>query len=146
MIQINYPDPDFRIREENNVSHIFDELRKTWLVLTPEEWVRQNFIRYLIKIKHYPSTLIAIEKQLKLGELVKRFDLLIYDSNHQPWMMVECKAMEVRLDQKVLEQILRYNMSVPVKYLIITNGVHCIGINREGGTPEWLNELPEFEK
>lgn len=146
MIQINYPDPDFRIREENNVSHIFDELRKTWLVLTPEEWVRQNFIRYLTKIKHYPSTLIAIEKQLKLGELVKRFDLLIYDSNHQPWMMVECKAMEVRLDQKVLEQILRYNMSVPVKYLIITNGVHCIGIKREVGTPEWLNELPEFEK
>jgi hypothetical protein len=146
MIQINYPDPDFRIREENNVSHIFDELRKTWLVLTPEEWVRQNFIRYLTKIKHYPSTLIAIEKQLKLGELIKRFDLLIYDSNHQPWMMVECKAMEVRLDQKVLEQILRYNMSVPVKYLIITNGVHCIGIKREGGTPEWLDVLPEFGK
>ena len=146
MIQINYPDPDFRIREENNVSHIFDELRKTWLILTPEEWVRQNFIRYLTKNKHYPSTLIAIEKQLKLGELVKRFDLLIYDSNHQPWMMVECKAMEVRLDQKVLEQILRYNMSVPVKYLIITNGVHCIGIKREGGNPEWLDELPEFEK
>lgn len=146
MIQINYPDPDFRIREENNVSHIFDELRKTWLVLTPEEWVRQNFIHYLTKIKNYPSTLIAIEKQLKLGELVKRFDLLIYDSNHQPWMMVECKAMEVRLDQKVLEQILRYNMSVPVKYLIITNGVHCIGIKREGGTPEWLDVLPEFGK
>ncbi len=146
MIQINYPEPDFRIREENNVSHIFDDLRKTWLVLTPEEWVRQNFIRYLTKIKHYPSTLIAIEKQLKLGELVKRFDLLIYDSNHQPWMMVECKAMEVRLDQKVLEQILRYNMSVPVKYLIITNGVHCIGIKREGGSPEWLDVLPEFEQ
>ncbi|MGZ5248375.1 MAG: type I restriction enzyme HsdR N-terminal domain-containing protein, partial [Flavitalea sp.] len=119
MIQINYPEPDFRIREENNISLIFDELRKTWLVLTPEEWVRQNFVRYLTKIKQYPATLIAIEKQLKLGELVKRFDLLIYDSNHQPWMMVECKAMEVRLDQKVLEQILRYNMSVPVKYLII---------------------------
>jgi hypothetical protein len=146
MIQINYPEPDFRIREENNVSHIFDELRKTWLVLTPEEWVRQNFIRYLTKIKHYPATLIAIEKQLKLGELVKRFDLLIYNSNHQPWMMVECKAMEVRLDQKVLEQILRYNISVPVKYLIITNGVHCIGIKREGGTPEWLDVLPEFGK
>ncbi|MGZ5253136.1 MAG: type I restriction enzyme HsdR N-terminal domain-containing protein [Flavitalea sp.] len=146
MIQINYPEPDFRIREENNISLIFDELRKTWLVLTPEEWVRQNFVRYLTKIKQYPATLIAIEKQLKLGELIKRFDLLIYDSNHQPWMMVEFKAMEVRLDQKVLEQILRYNMSVPVKYLIITNGVHCIGIKREGGTPEWLEELPEFEK
>lgn len=146
MIQINYPEPDFRIREENKVSLIFDELRKTWLVLTPEEWVRQNFVRYLTKIKHYPSTLIAIEKQLKLGELVKRFDLLIHDSNHQPWMMVECKAMEVKLDQKVLEQILRYNISVPVKYLIITNGVHCIGIKREGGAPEWLEELPDFEK
>lgn len=145
MIQINYPEPDFKIREENKTSLIFDELRKIWLVLTPEEWVRQNFIRYLVKVMNYPSTLIAVEKQLKLGELVKRFDILVYDRDHQPWMMIECKAMEVRLDHKVLDQILRYNMSVPVKYLILTNGLHCLGIHRTDHL-SWIESLPEFEK
>jgi hypothetical protein len=145
MIQIQYPEPEFRIREENNARQIFDELRKIWLVLTPEEWVRQNFIRYLTRVMNYPSALIAVEKQLKLGELTKRFDILVYDAHHQPWMMIECKAMEVRLDQKVLDQILRYNMSVPVKYMILTNGLHCLGIHR-GSHLSWLEALPEFGK
>ncbi len=143
MIQINYPKHDFKIREDNKVPFIFDELRKTWLKLTPEEWVRQNFVQYLIRVKHYPSAYIAVEKQLKLGELVKRFDLLVYDKAHKPFMMIECKAMQVKLDEKVMHQVLTYNISVPVPYLIITNGVYCMGISRKEQDVRWLNEIPD---
>ena len=77
MLSINYPEPDFRIKKEEGKEFIFDALRRKWLLLTPEEWVRQNFIQYLIKIKKYPSSLIAIEKEIQLGELKKRFDILV---------------------------------------------------------------------
>ena len=107
MLSINYPEPDFRIKKEEGKEFIFDALRRKWLLLTPEEWVRQNFIQYLIKIKKYPSSLIAIEKEIQLGELKKRFDILVYDNNHRPWMMIECKAAEIKLDNEVLQQVLR---------------------------------------
>ena len=87
---INYPEPAFRIKTGNGKDFIFDLLRKKWVVLTPEEWVRQNFIQYLLQVKNYSAALIAIEKEIKLGELKKRFDILVYDSKHQPWMMIEC--------------------------------------------------------
>lgn len=125
MIIINYPEPDFRIKNKEGKESIFDILRKKWVVLTPEEWVRQNFIKYLIEDKKYPSSLIATEKELRLGELKKRFDILVYDKNHKPWLMVECKSMEVKLDEAVLQQVLRYNISIPVKFLVITNGSNC---------------------
>ena len=103
MIIINYPEQDFRIKKEEGKESIFDKLRKKWIILTPEEWVRQNFIKYLIEDKKYPSSLIATEKELRLGELKKRFDILVYDKNHKPWLMVECKSMEVKLDEAVLQ-------------------------------------------
>src|SRR5687768_14228555 len=131
MIKIQYPQHPFKIKKEGNIESIFDELRKSWIRLTPEEWVRQNFVQYLIQIKHYPSSLIAIEKEIMLGELKKRFDILVYDRFHQPWMMVECKEMDTEINQKVLEQILRYNIAVPVRYLIITNGSYCLGYEKQ---------------
>lgn len=142
MIEIRYPPHEFKFREVEHVQQIFDELRKTWLKLTPEEWVRQNFIQYLVKVVQIPAAYIAVEKQLKLGELTKRFDLLIYDRRHQPFMIVECKAMEVKLDQKVMEQVLRYNISIPVPFLVITNGVYCMGISRQEGRVQWLEAIP----
>lgn len=141
MIKIDYPAPSFRIKKENDKEYIFDALRKKWLLLTPEEWVRQNFIQYLVQVKNYPQSLLAIEKEIKLGELKKRFDILVYDNNHQPWMMIECKAAEIKLDDSVLQQVLRYNMSVPVKYIVITNGNATFGWER-GEELEKLNELP----
>ncbi len=143
MIKIEYPAPAFRIKKENDKEYIFDALRKKWLLLTPEEWVRQNFIQYLLQVKNYPQSLLAIEKEIKLGELKKRFDILVYDNDHQPWMMIECKATEVKLDETVLQQVLRYNMSVPVEYIVITNGNKTFGWGRSEGLQE-LTMLPEL--
>ena len=122
MISILYPEPAFRIKSEAGKDFIFDTFRKKWLVLTPEEWVRQNFLQYLVQVLKYPETLIAVEKEFRFGEMNRRFDILVYTKDHQPWMMVECKAPDILLDQSVLEQVLRYNISIPVEYLVITNG------------------------
>ena len=146
MIKIHYPQHPFKIKKEGNAESIFDELRKSWIRLTPEEWVRQNFVQYLIQTKHYPSALIAIEKEIMLGELKKRFDILVYDRFHQPWMMVECKEMDTEINQNVLEQILRYNIAIPVRYLIITNGSYCLGYEKQHSHLQLLQALPELSR
>src|SRR6478735_275420 len=116
MIVIHFPQPKFRIKERDGKRYIFDSIRKTWLLLTEEEWVRQNFVAYLVKTLHYPGTLIALEKEIVLNGLKKRFDVLVYNKNHLPWMLVECKAPEVKLSEDVLQQALRYNITVPVQF------------------------------
>jgi len=145
MVVINYPEPDFRIKKENGKEFIFDALRKKWLLLTPEEWVRQNFEQYLIKNKSYPSSLIASEKEIQLGELKKRFDILVYDKNHQPWMMIECKAAAIKLDDAVLQQVLRYNSSVPVKFIVITNGNLTYAWQKENKGLLSIDEIPSWK-
>jgi len=142
MVAIKYPEPGFRIKNENTAEFIFDPLRKKWVVLTPEEWVRQNFIQYLLQVKKYPSALVAVEKEIKLGELKKRFDILVYNNHHQPWMMVECKAGDVQLDDEVLQQALRYNAAVPVTYIVITNGNYTYCWEKNINRLAELNELP----
>src|SRR5215203_4430738 len=122
MIAVKYPAPAFKIKQENKQHFVFDAIRKTWLLLTEEEWVRQNFLQYLITELNYPSALIAIEKELELNGLKKRFDVLVHDEQHKPWMLIECKAPQVALNDAALEQILRYNMGIPVPFLVITNG------------------------
>jgi hypothetical protein len=144
MIRIEYPSFPFRIREEEGKELIFDELRRLWVRLTPEEWVRQNFLQYLVQTMHYPASLIAIERELKLGELRKRFDVLVYNRQHKPWLMVECKAMEVNLDELVLQQVLRYNIAVPVPFLVITNGHYCAGFEKREQQLQPLDILPVF--
>lgn len=131
MINVQYPEPGFRMKMENGKQYIFDTIRKGWLLLTEEEWVRQNFVNYLITQLNYPSTVIALEKEIHLNALKKRFDILVYDEHHQPWMLVECKEPKVNLGEEVLQQVLRYNISVPVKYIVITNGAKTIGWKRE---------------
>lgn len=146
MIAIHYPEFDFKIKNEGSGKLIFDRLRKKWIVLTPEEWVRQNFVEYLLTVKKFPAALIAIEKEIQLGELKKRFDLLVYDPDHKPWMLIECKAMDVKLDDAVLEQVIRYHGAVPVAYLIITNGTYCFGYFKKGGTLIPVSEIPDHGK
>jgi hypothetical protein len=140
MLNVIFPEPQFKIEKREGRDFIFDSIRKQWIVLTDEEWVRQNFIRFLVQELKYPETLIAVEKEIQLGELKKRFDILIYNKDHQPWMLVECKAGDVALDAKVFEQVLRYHISIPCTFLLITNGQFTFGWEKRGG------ELREIEK
>lgn len=146
MIKIEYPAYQPKIKDQLGKEFIFDEIRKQWIMLTPEEWVRQNFLQYLIRVKKYPSSLIAVEKEIRLGELAKRFDMVVYDQNTRPWMIIECKEMSVALNEQVLNQALRYNMTLQVPYIVITNGKNCFGFSAKTGGLEELNELPDFNE
>jgi hypothetical protein len=145
MLAIHFPKPAFRLKREDNKEFIFDGLRKKWLLLTPEEWVRQNFVQYLVQVKNYPAALIAMEKSIQLGELTKRFDILVYDNDHKPWMMIECKAPAIKLDEAVLQQLLRYHISVPTGFLIISNGEATYGWEKTGQDLQLIEELPVWE-
>ncbi|CAN5463249.1 type I restriction enzyme HsdR N-terminal domain-containing protein [soil metagenome] len=144
MIKITYPAYQAKIKQEPGREMIFDEVRKQWVLLTPEEWVRQNFLQYLIQVKKYPAALIAVEKEIYLGDVKKRFDIVVYDKNTQPWMLVECKEMNVELNNMVLSQALRYNINLQVPYLVITNGAYGYAFTLLNKLLEEIDVLPEF--
>jgi hypothetical protein len=143
MIQIPYPLHPFRIRETEGKEWIFDELRKQWVRLSPEEWVRQNILQYFLQVMNIPASLIAVEKEIKIGELRKRFDILVYKSS-SPWLMVECKEMNVPIDEAVLKQVLHYNTGIQVPYVMVTNGniSYAFEINDQGMIA--LDTLPSY--
>jgi hypothetical protein len=143
MIKLAFPKHQYKIKNEKGNDLIFDECRKQWFVLTPEEWVRQNFLQYLIQVKKYPASLIAIEKEISLGELKKRCDIVVY-REAKPWMIVECKETNVELSEAVIRQILNYNISLQVSYLVITNGTSTFALMLKNNEPEWIEELPVF--
>jgi hypothetical protein len=145
MIKIEYPKHQFKIKKEDNADTIFDAFRKRWVVLTPEEWVRQNMLQYIIEVKQYPAKLIAIEKEISLGELKKRCDIVVYDRNASPWMIIECKEMNAALNPKVLDQVLRYHITLSAKYLVITNGSYCFGFEKIEGDFIEIEKFPEFK-
>jgi len=144
MIKIEYPQYQPKIKNQQDKEFIFDEIRKQWIMLTPEEWVRQNFLQYLVRVKHYPASLLAVEKEIQLGDLIKRFDIVVYDRNTNPWMIIECKEMNAALTSPVLNQALRYNITLNVPYIVITNGSHCYGFSGNSGRLEELTSLPDF--
>jgi hypothetical protein len=144
MIKINFPKKQPKLRDNEGIRQIFDPVRKKWLLLTPEEWVRQNIICFLRLEKEISSSLISVEKEIKLGELKKRYDIVVYDRQTLPWMIIECKEMNVMLSEKTMDQILRYHISIPAKYLIITNGSHCFGFEKSGGQFTEINDFPDF--
>ena len=143
MIKIDYPSYQPKIKKEKTKEFIFDEVRKKWVSLTPEEWVRQNILQFLTGVKKYPASLIAVEKEIHLNDLRKRIDILVYDLHAKPWMMVECKEMDVTLNEKTLQQILRYHSALPVPYLIITNGHYCFGFEKNGDNFIEINDFPD---
>lgn len=123
---------------------IFDPFRKKWIVLTPEEWVRQNFLQYLHQSLNYPKSLIAVEKGLILGELNKRFDVLVYNKNQTPHILVECKASNIQLTPATIQQVLNYNISIPVEIVVITNGLQTFVFKKSGSALVSLDKIPAF--
>lgn len=147
MQELNLPSYNFRLKEENNIVFIFDAIRKKFVVLTPEEWVRQNFIRFLTEDKKYPASLVAVEIGLKYNQLRKRADVLIYNKAGQPHLMIECKAPEVKISQDTFHQIAAYNMSFKVNYLVVTNGLDhfCCKMDYTSNSYQFLQMIPDFE-
>ncbi|HYE55468.1 MAG TPA: type I restriction enzyme HsdR N-terminal domain-containing protein [Chitinophagaceae bacterium] len=146
MIRVHYPPHPFKIKEdEERKEFIFDEQRKIWLRLTSEEWVRQNFVQYLIQVMQYPAPYVAVEREIKLGARKKRFDIMVFNQAARPWMMVECKKMEKKLDSTVIWQALHYNIAVPVKYLVLTNGEQSLAYVKGELDFEPIKELPAWE-
>lgn len=147
MHQLNLPTYNYKLKQENNKTYIFDFVRKKYLVLTPEEWVRQHFVWFLITEKKIPSSLIVLEKGLKLNEMQKRADMLIFDKNKTPLVLVECKAASVKITQETFNQIARYNMVFNVPYLIVTNGLshYCCKIDFTKQSFSFLKDIPMFE-
>lgn len=146
MQQLNLPLYNFRIKNQNNKVLIFDNLRKKYVTLTPEEWVRQNFINFLIKELQYPASYIAIEKQLIINGLKKRCDAIIYNSSAQPIVIVEFKATHIVINQEVFDQAAVYNSKLNIDYFIISNGQnhYCCKVDRINSRYDFLSEIPNF--
>lgn len=146
MKELNLPYYPFKLKSDGNRYLIMDELRKKYVVLTPEEWVRQHIVQYLINFKNYPKALISLEKGLKVNELLKRSDVLVYDNNTEPLLLIECKAPEVKISQDVFDQAARYNSVYKVKYILITNGLEhfCAEIEHSNSSYKFLNDIPSF--
>ncbi|MBL7727762.1 MAG: type I restriction enzyme HsdR N-terminal domain-containing protein [Dinghuibacter sp.] len=145
-IPVIYPKYPYKIKEEAGKDYILDEFRKKWLLLTPEEWVRQNFIRYLADNKKCPPPYIVIERQIVTGERTSRFDIVVYGRDAKPWMLVECKNMNINISKNHVQQILRYHRAAPAKYLVITNGLFtwCYMKAETGFEP--VMYIPEYEE
>lgn len=148
MEKINLPAYTHRIKEEDGIVKIFDEFRKKYVSLTPEEWVRQHFMHYLVNYRSYPKGLLLVEKELKIDGLKRRPDLVIYSKDGNPKILVEFKAPSVSIDENVFFQIALYNKKLNLPYLILSNGkVHfCAKINPENGMVDMMDDFPEYDE
>lgn len=146
MWQLNLPEYKFRIKIQNNKQYIFDNLRKKFVVLTPEEWVRQHFIRFLIDEKKYPATFIAIEKQIEVNGLRKRCDAIVYNPNFEPMVIIELKAPQIQLTQTTFDQAAVYNSKLKVDYLLISNGLEHFAckVDTEKSRYQFFEQIPEY--
>ena len=144
MLPLSFSPQKFSLRKEDEQPQIFDTIRKRWVKLTPEEWVRQNMITFLIDQLLVPAAFIGVEKEIQVGALKKRFDLLIFDRNHQPWMLIECKSEKVSLKEETAEQLLRYYQVLRVRYLIITNGEMALGWHNQEDILSPMLQWPQW--
>jgi type I site-specific restriction endonuclease len=143
---LNLPQYSFRIKEKLEKKLIFDNFRRRWVALTPEEWVRQNFVQYLTEVKHFPPSLVAIERSLRINQRDFRTDIVLFSKTGNPLVVVECKAPEVKISQQVFDQIARYNLDLRVSYLIVTNGLshYCCRFDQQQLSYTFLAEIPDY--
>jgi hypothetical protein len=146
MRKLNLPEYDFQQRVRDGKPYILDVFRKKYVVLTPEEEVRQRFARYLMEEKGYPGSLIQTEYALKLNEMTRRCDILVHKPAGSPAVLVECKAPEVRINRETFDQAARYNMVFRVRYLMVTNGLkhYCCFIDFDAQRVRFMEEIPEY--
>ena len=146
MYKLNLPEFDFKLRKAEGKVWIFDGIRKKYIVLTPEEWVRQHFVHYLIAVKKYPRSLIKVEGGLIYNQLHKRTDIVVFDRTGLPWMVVECKSPALQVSASTLTQAAVYNTTLKAEYISITNGlVHlCAHIDWTGRKTTLLEDTPAF--
>ena len=140
-LALKYPLFNTRLKKQNNQTYIFDVVRKKWLLLTPEEWVRQHLVHFLIQEKKYPISLLSIEKEINLNGLKKRYDIVIYNKQLQPTVIIECKAPYIELNETVVEQALRYNLVLKANYLMLSNGISDItfnSLNQQVNLPDYV--------
>ena len=148
MQELNFPKFSFRFKNSENKISIFDNIRKKFVILQPEEWVRQHCVQYLIINKGYPQSLINVEKELIVNSLRKRYDIVVYNSNGSIHLIVECKAPKIVINQDAFDQIARYNLELNATYLMVTNGLnhYYCQMDFENERYNFLKEIPEFSK
>ena len=146
MYKLNLPEVELSIKKEEGKVWIFDIIRKKYIVLTPEEWVRQHFIHFLINELKYPKALFRIEGALSYNRMQKRSDILVRDREGKPWMLIECKSPAIKLTQKAFNQVSVYNMTVGARYLAVTNGMvhYCFESTRPGEPTKFLSDFPSY--
>ena len=147
MKQLQFPTYSFRFKNSENKVAIFDEIRKKFIIITPEEWVRQHVVQFLLQNKKYPKSLINVEKLLKINDLKKRYDVVVYNPDGSILILVECKAPEIKISQHTFDQIARYNMTLKAEYLMVTNGLnhYFCKMDYENEKYDFLPELPEYQ-
>lgn len=146
MQELNLPPFDFRLREEDGQQQIFDPIRKKFVALSPEEWVRQHFVQFLVNDRQVPASLISIEKPLKFNKMDRRADIVAHNRQGEALMIVECKAPDVKISQETFDQITRYNAVLSVPFLVVTNGLkhYCCRMDYENRTYNFLDDIPAF--
>ena len=146
MQKLNLPEYTFKLKLENGKEVIFDMLRKKYVRMTPEEWVRQNFIRFLVEEKNFPASLMAVETLVNVNNNPLRADLIVFGKSGQPLVAVEFKAPSVKISQDTFNQIVRYNMNLKVEYLIVSNGLahYCCKIDYMANSYTFLQEIPDY--
>ena len=146
MQKLNFPTYSFRFKNSENKVSIFDEIRKKFILLTPEEWVRQHVVQFLLQDKKYPKSYINVEKLIKINDLSKRYDVVVFEPNGEIFLLIECKAPEVPISQQTFDQIARYNLVLKAKYLMVTNGLnhYFCQMDFENEKYVFLKELPEY--
>ncbi|HTN45603.1 MAG TPA: type I restriction enzyme HsdR N-terminal domain-containing protein [Flavipsychrobacter sp.] len=145
MIHLDFSEITLRLKQGQEKTNVYDIIRKKWLVLTPEEHVRQYLLHHLISKRKYPQALIAVERKIQAGERFKRFDIVVFSREHQPWMLVECKEPDVNISENTLFQLLNYQRVVQAQYWVLSNGHQTLCADaRDISNIKWMEELPVY--